>query len=163
MRRAQTIALLLSMLTALPAVAQTVAFGGVKADTSAEVQVAADKLTVNQSTGQAEFSGNVRASQGQMILSAEKVVVQYAPGDMQRIQSLDATGNVTLVSGPDAAEAKQAIYEVGSGNVTLIGDVLLTQGGNVMAGERMLVNLADGTAEVTGRVRSVLTPANGGN
>ena len=44
---------------ALPAAAQTVAFGGIKADTSAPVEVTADSLRVDQSTGQATFAGNV--------------------------------------------------------------------------------------------------------
>lgn len=159
MRRATSFALMISILSALPVVAQTVAFGGMKADTSAPVEVSADQLSVNQTTGKAEFSGNVLIGQGQMKLSADKVVVQYVQGDTQKIDNLDATGNVTLVNGPDAAEAKQAIYEVASGNITLIGDVLLTQGQNVMSGERMVVNLSDGTAQVNGRVRSVLQPA----
>ena len=157
LRHALIAALLLG--TALPALAQNVAFGGIKADTSAPVELAADNLTVNQTTGKAEFTGNVLIGQGQMKLSADKVVVQYVQGSTQKIDSLDATGNVTLVSGPDAAEAKQAIYDVASGNVTLIGDVLLTQGQNVMSGEHMVVNLADGTAQMQGRIRSVLQPA----
>ena len=159
MRRATSFALMISILSALPVVAQTVAFGGMKADTNAPVEVSADQRSVNQTTGKAEFSGNVLIGQGQMKLSADKVVVQYVQGDTQKIDNLDATGNVTLVNGPDAAEAQQAIYEVASGNITLIGDVLLTQGQNVMSGERMVVNLSDGTAQVNGRVRSVLQPA----
>ena len=159
MRRATCLALTISMLVALPVAAQMVAFGGIKADTSAPVELSADNLTVNQTTGQAEFTGNVLIGQGQMKLSADKVVVQYVQGDTQTIDNLDATGNVTLVNGPDAAEAQQAIYEVASGNITLIGDVLLTQGQNVMSGERMVVNLEDGTAQMNGRVRSVLQPA----
>ena len=159
MRRVTSLALTISMLAAWPAVAQTVAFGGMKADTSAPVELSADNLSVNQTTGKAEFTGNVLIGQGQMKLSADKVVVQYVPGDTQKIDNLDATGNVTLVNGPDAAEAKQAIYEVASGNITLIGDVLLTQGQNVMSGEQMVVNLSDGTAQMQGRIRSVLQPA----
>ena len=161
MRRATRLAVLLSLLTALPVAAQTVAFGGMKADTSAPVELSADNLTVNQTTGKAEFTGNVLIGQGAMKLSADKVVVQYVQGDTQKIDNLDATGNVTLVNGPDAAEARQAIYEVASGNITLIGDVLLTQGQNVTSGEHMVVNLSDGTAQMNGRVRSVLQPAEG--
>ena len=136
-----------------------VRFGGLKADTTLPVELKADSLTVDQASGQAVFAGNVVVSQGEMKLSADKVVVQYVQGSTQKIDSLDATGNVTLVSGPDAAEAKQAIYDVASGNVTLIGDVLLPQGQNVMSGEHMVVNLADGTAQMQGRIRSVLQPA----
>lgn len=159
MRRVTRLALMLTMLAAGPGLAQTVAFGGMKADTSAPVELSADNLTVNQTTGKAEFTGNVLIGQGQMKLSADRVVVQYVQGGTQKIDNLDATGNVTLVNGPDAAEARQAIYDVGSGNVTLIGDVLLTQGQNVMSGERMVVNLSDGTAQMNGRIRSVLQPA----
>ena len=42
--------------------------------------------------------------------------------------------------------------------LALTGDVLLTQGSNVLAGERMTVDLATGAAQVQGRVRSVLQP-----
>lgn len=160
MRRAVTLATLL-MLAALPGLAQTVAFGGIKADVSAPVELSADSLSVNQSTGQAVFSGNVRIGQGEMKLAADEVVVHYVKDSQQKIDTLEATGNVTLVSGPDAAEAERAVYEVATGNITLSGQVLLTQGQNILSGDSMQVNLADGTAQVTGRVRSVLQP--GGN
>ena len=157
MLRPLLIALALAAPAALPAMAQTT-FGGMRADVSAPVEVAADNLTVNQSDGSALFAGNVVIGQGEMRLSADEVSVQYATGDQQRISSLTATGNVTLVSGPDAAEAQQAVYDVEAGTVLLTGDVLLSQGQNVLSGERMTVDLATGAAQVQGRVRSVLQP-----
>ena len=149
------------ILAAPPAVAQNVTFGGIRADIKAPVEVAADDLSVNQADGSAVFTGNVVIGQGEMRLSADRVRVIYAEGGRDRIRSLDATGNVTLVSGADAAEARAATYDVESGNVTLTGDVVLTQGQNVLTGDRMEVNLGSGTARVQGRVRSVLQP--GGN
>ncbi|MCZ0960276.1 lipopolysaccharide transport periplasmic protein LptA [Paracoccus benzoatiresistens] len=148
------------ILAAPPAVAQTTTFGGMRADVSAPVEVAADNLSVNQADGSAVFTGNVVIGQGEMRLSADTVTVIYAEGGQSRIKSLDAKGNVTLVSGPDAAEARAATYDVESGNVTLTGDVVLTQGQNVLTGDKMLVNLESGTAQVEGRVRSVLQPGN---
>ncbi|MDP5307074.1 lipopolysaccharide transport periplasmic protein LptA [Paracoccus spongiarum] len=148
-------------LAAGPALAQDVAFGGMRADVSAPVEVAADRLEVDQADGRAVFTGNVVIGQGQMRLSAEKVTVDYADAGQSRIRSLHAEGEVTLVSGADAAEAEEAVYEVASGTVTLRGDVVLTQGGNVLTGDRMVVDLASGTAQVEGRVRSILQP--GGN
>lgn len=149
------------ILAAPPAVAQDTAFGGMRADITAPVEVAADSLSVNQADGSAVFTGNVVIGQGEMRLSADSVTVVYGPGGQSRIRSLEATGNVTLVSGPDAAEAEAASYDVETGNVTLTGDVVLTQGQNVLTGDRMEVNLGSGTAQVQGRVRSVLQP--GGN
>ncbi|MFD1881752.1 lipopolysaccharide transport periplasmic protein LptA [Paracoccus pacificus] len=148
-------------LAAGPAVAQQVAFGGIKADTKAPVEVTAESLQVQQADNTATFNGNVVIGQGAMRLTADKVKVVYAQGDRGRIQSLDATGNVTLVSGKDVAQAESGVYDVASGNVTLKGGVTLTQGQNILTGETMQVNLADGTANVSGRVRSILQP--GGN
>ncbi|KGJ09145.1 lipopolysaccharide transport periplasmic protein LptA [Paracoccus sphaerophysae] len=145
----------------LPVAAQTVAFGGIKADTRAPVEVTAETLKVDQSTGQANFTGNVLIGQGQMRLSADSVTVTYAQGGQQKIKTLNASGGVTLVNGPDAAEAAEAVYDVETGNIVLTGDAIVTQGQNVLAGDRIEVNLTDGTASVAGRVRTVLQP--GGN
>ncbi|AXC49159.1 lipopolysaccharide transport periplasmic protein LptA [Paracoccus suum] len=151
-----------------PAAAQNVAeravngaatiFGGMKADTKSPVEVTSDRLSVNQADGTATFGGNVVISQGEMRLKAADVTVVYAGNDRRRISKLRATGGVTLVNGPDAAEAREASYDVEAGTVTLTGDVLLSQGDNVLSGQTMVVNLADGTASVEGRVRSVLQP-----
>lgn len=148
-------------LTAGPALAQDVSFGSIEADTSAPVEVAADSLSVNQGDGSAVFTGNVVIGQGEMRLSADKVTVEYAQGGQDRIKSLHAVGNVTLVSGADAAEAAEGVYQVETGQVTLSGQVVLTQGRNVLTGDKMVVNLATGAAQVDGRVRSVLQPGGG--
>ena len=152
-------ALLTLMLLAGAAAGQTSGFGSAQ-DTRQPVEVTADNLSVDQRTGKAVFSGNVLSGQGQMRLAADRVTVTYAQGSQQRISALRAEGNVTLSSGQDAAEARTADYDVESGNVVLTGDVLLTQGGNVLAGDKVTVNLATGTATAAGRVRSVLQPGN---
>lgn len=160
MRRVASFVLPLMLCAAAPLAAQTVPFGAA-ADSNAPVEVSADNMQVNQNSGHVVFSGNVVIGQGEMRLSAERVEVQYQDGDRSRISSLDATGQVILVQGGDAAEARHAVYEVATGLVTLSGDVLVTQGENVMAGETVVVNLADGTAQASGRVRTVLQPGSG--
>ncbi|MCB2115558.1 MAG: lipopolysaccharide transport periplasmic protein LptA [Rhodobacteraceae bacterium] len=156
---------LLSALLALSAPglaqAQAIAFGGLKADTSAPVEVTADELYVNQSDGTATFAGNVVVIQGAMKLAAGKVLVIYGSADRSRIEELHASGGVTLASGTDAAEAKEAVYTIESGVVELTGDVLLTQGQNVISGQKLVVDLQSGTGRMDGRVRTILTP--GGN
>lgn len=139
--------------------ADTIRFGGIKADIKAPIEVASDALTVDQATGHAIFSGNVEISQGEMHLSAASVTIRYADQDQRRIEQMEADGAVTLVSGPDAAEADHAVYHVETGEVTLTGDVLLSQGQNVMAANSIKVDLATGTARAEGRVRTILQPA----
>lgn len=161
MFRAALFCLAIAAPCGLPVAAQTTAFGAMTADTKAPVDLSADSLQVDQKTGHAVFSGNVVIGQGDMRLGAQKVVVEYVPGDRRKIARLHASGNVTLVSGPDAAEAAEAVYEVETGVITLTGDVVMAQGQNVLSGNRMTVDLAQGSARVDGRVRSVLQP--GGN
>ena len=137
-----------------------VAFGTIRQDTGLPVEVTADNLSVDQATGTAIFTGNVLIGQGEMRLSASRVLVVYrANGD--GIARLEATGGVTLVSGPDAAESERADYDIDKGTIVMSGNVLLAQGRNALSSDTMSVKLSDGTAQMSGRVRTVLQP--GGN
>lgn len=153
------VALVLIALSPALAAAQgtNVAFGAVKADPSLPVEVTADSLDVNQATGSAEFKGNVLVGQGEMRLSAQRVFVIYSE-DSSGIDRLEATGDVVLVSGPDAAEAQRADYSVATGVIVMTGNVLLTQGKNALTSDRMTVNLSSGTAQMNGRVKTILIP-----
>ena len=114
--------------------------------------------------GEAVFDGNVLIAQGELRLSAGKVTIEYAEeGSENAISRLLASGGVTFVTSSDAAEAANAVYSVAQGTVTLSGDVLLTQGRNAIAGDRLVLNLEDGNGRMEGRVRTVFTPADGGN
>ncbi|WP_444463560.1 lipopolysaccharide transport periplasmic protein LptA [Rhodobacter capsulatus] len=137
--------------------AQEVAFPVLRTDTTAQVEVTADSLSVHQADGSAVFTGNVLIVQGPMRLKAERVEVEYG-ADRSKIAKLHAPGGVTLVSDKDAAEARDAIYEVAAGSVELTGDVLLTQGQNVLSGQRMTIDLKTGTGRMDGRVRTILQP-----
>ncbi|MDD8022348.1 MAG: lipopolysaccharide transport periplasmic protein LptA [Paracoccaceae bacterium] len=142
------------------ALAQQVAFGGIRANTSAPVEITADSLSVRQEDGTAIFSGNVLILQEDMRLQAASVQVEYGD-DHGQIKRLHASGGVTLVSAADSAEAREAVYEPASGQIVMTGDVLLTQGANVMAGQKLVVDLKTGTGQMDGRVRTILQP--GGN
>lgn len=139
--------------------AQGIAFGGIKADTRAPVEVSADSLSVDQTDGSATFSGNVVVGQGEMRLSAAEIRVEYSTDNKGQIERLHAKGGVTLVSGADAAEAAEAVYTIATGIVVLTGNVLLTQGSNAMSGDKLTVDLRSGTGRMEGRVRTILTPS----
>lgn len=134
-----------------------VAFGNVQQDSKLPVEVTADKLDVNQNDGTAIFSGNVLIGQGEMRLSAPRVLVVYLK-DQSGIERLQATGGVTLVSGEDAAESRQADYNVQTGMIEMEGDVLLVQGRSALTADKMFVDTVAGTARMNGRVKTVLQP-----
>ncbi|WP_142638458.1 LptA/OstA family protein [Ruegeria faecimaris] len=134
-----------------------VAFGSAKADPSQPVEVTSESLNVNQEDGTAEFIGNVLIVQGEMRLTAERVLVIYN-ADRSGIERMEATNDVVLVSPPDAAEGDWAEYTIDSGEIVMRGNVLLTQGPSVISGDQMNANLTTGTAKMTGRVKTILNP-----
>jgi lipopolysaccharide export system protein LptA len=140
----------------------SVAFGGLKQDTSLPVEVSADQLAVNQADGTAIFTGNVLVGQGEMRLSADRVKVEYT-ADGTGISKLFASGGVTLVNMADAAESQEAIYTIASGAVVMTGDVLLTQGGNALSGQKLVIDLKTGTGVMEGRVQTVFQPGKAKN
>ena len=157
------IALAFCALIALASVAQaqtSIDLGGLTADPTAPLEVSADSLTVDQDTGSATFSGNVVIGQGDLRISAGAVDVVYASetGDIARLR---ASGGVTFVTATEAAEAAEATYDLTTGTLILQGDVLLTQGPSALSADRMEIDLNRGTAQMTGRVRTVF--AQGGN
>lgn len=131
-----------------------VTFGAIKQDPDLPVEVTSDSLAVNQADGTAIFDGDVLVVQGEMRLAAAAVRVVYSEENSE-IQRLEATGGVTLVSGPDAAEAERADYDIVSGTIVMTTNVLLTQGQNALTADKMTVNLRDGTAQMNGRVKTI--------
>ncbi|WP_439522511.1 LptA/OstA family protein [Marivita sp.] len=145
---------MLGLATAANAQGTEVAFGTVQQDTSLPVEVSADALSVSQNDGSALFTGNVIIGQGEMRLTAPRVLVFYTE-NQSGVERLEATGGVTLVNGDQAAESDTAEYEVNRGTIRMLGNVLLTQGANTLVSDSMDVDLENGTAQMAGRVRTV--------
>ncbi|TRD22695.1 lipopolysaccharide transport periplasmic protein LptA [Palleronia caenipelagi] len=154
----------LCLCCASPVLAQGtgISLGGLTQDTSAPVEVVANELQVNQTDGQATFIGDVLVTQGDMKLSADRILVDYATGGAQgRIEKLTANGSVTLITPEEAAESRAATYVIDTGEVVMTGDVLLTQGDTALAGEKLTINLETGTGQMSGRVRTVFQTKSG--
>ena len=157
------IAVALVML-AMPTVplAQTsgVQLSGFQADPNAPVEVNADSLDVTQALGTAVFTGNVVVTQGLMTMTSEALEIAYErlpDGSLgETVETITASGGVTLVTPDEAAEAETAVYTPGKNEVVMTGEVLLTQGPNTLAGESLVIDIETGTGKVEGRVRTIL-------
>lgn len=132
-----------------------IAFGNLEQDTDMPVEITADSLSLNQADGTALFKGNVVIIQGTMRISAPKVIVYYDE-ETSGISRLEANERVLLVKDSDAAEADKADYNIDSGIVVMTGNVLLTQGNNTMNSNRLTADLNNGTAQLEGRVKTIL-------
>jgi lipopolysaccharide export system protein LptA len=138
----------------------TIAFGDLEQDTSQPVQVGADQLAVNNADGSAVFTGNVEVTQGEMTLKAGEVRVKYG-ADQTQIDQLIASGGVSITNLADKASSTEAVYTIASGVIVLTGNVQLAQGPSTMQGQKLTINLKDGTGIMEGRVTTTFVP--GGN
>jgi lipopolysaccharide export system protein LptA len=134
----------------------SVAFATEPVDADQPVEVTADRLDVSQTDGTATFEGNVVVVQGELTLTAGRVLVEYGDTEPREIEQIFAFGNVVLVSPTETAEGDEAVYAVADRSVVLTGNVLLTQELNVVSGERLTIDLDTGTGVVEGRVRTIL-------
>jgi len=156
--------MVLSVMTALTfqqALAQgaQVPFSGLKPGADTQVEVTADTLGIDQTSGKAVFSGNVVIGIDGMRLTADKVEVVYQDLNAAAtgaISKLVASGHVVFTNGDEAAEANFADVDLDSGIIIMTGDVILTQGQNALSGQKMRIDLNAGTAKIEGRVQTIL-------
>jgi lipopolysaccharide export system protein LptA len=130
------------------------------------IQIEADKLEVRDEEKVAIYSGHVRVRQGKTILEAPELRVFYAgpaaPNETagSSVTRIEAGPGVSVRSGDQTATGDHAVFEMAKDLVTLEGNVLLTQGANVVRGDRVIVNLATKQGRVEGgRVQTLITPA----
>jgi lipopolysaccharide export system protein LptA len=125
----------------------------------APIEINADELEVDQATGASVFRGNVRAEQGEMVLTAGSLRLEYSraeEGGRTRIDRLIATDGVTFVTPAEAVEAAEATYSLADQVLEMRGDVMLVQGQNVLSGQNFRADLAQGTGAMTGGVRTII-------
>ena len=93
------------------------------------VDVAADRIEVQDRADRAIFSGNVARPPGRHDAQrrAADRGLQPTPSGIQ-IQRLDASGGVTVRSPSETARGQFAIYDLNRRLITMIGGVMLTQG-----------------------------------
>ena len=119
-------------------------------DTDAPVDVAADRIEVQDRADRAIFSGNVDVRQGDLRLATARLIVAYANDGGIQIQRLEASGGVTLRSPSETARSQYAIYDLDRRIVTMIGGVTLDRGGNHVQGGRLVLDLDSGRAVMDG-------------
>lgn len=147
------------------------------------IEITADSLEVVQADRIATFSGNVDAVQGDLVLSADELLVHYrsgggepaTPGSSGAIRRIEARGSVVVTSPRETAEGDLGVYDVEGALVTLEGSVILTRDENVVRGDRLELDLATGVSRVVAtttaaegatperRVRAVFVPSERGS
>jgi lipopolysaccharide export system protein LptA len=96
------------------------------------------------------------------------------PQGAQNIRRIEARGGVTVITKDQNASGDLGVYDLKTKTITLSGNVVVSQGQNVIHGERVVVDTTTGYARVEsgstpgtsgaagpGRVRALIQPSKG--
>jgi len=119
-------------------------------DSNAPVDVAADRIEVQDRADRAIFAGNVKVRQGTLTLDTARLTVAYSSGGGIQIRRLDAAGGVTVTSPSETARGNFGVYDLDARLITLVGDVRLVREGSTINGARLLIDLQSGRAVIDG-------------
>ena len=107
--------------------------------------------------------GRAEVQQGDNRMRADAITGVSAPSG--GISSVTATGNVYYVTPTETIRGDNAVYSVSTSTIVVTGDVILTQGRNVMTGKRLTYNIDTRAAAMDagsgGRVQGVFYPQSG--
>ena len=176
-------------------------FGGLSQSSNDPIDIESDVLVVQDKQKIATFKGNVKAVQGTTTLRAKELNVHYVGGDKlnpgakkesktasgepaeakptsddsdpnAKITKIEAKGEVVITSEDDQTTTSDwALYDLPSQQVTVGGNVVLTQGKNVLKGDRLVIDLKTGESRFEntgnaagggGRIRALFMPKQDG-
>jgi lipopolysaccharide export system protein LptA len=137
-----------AVLTLAPALSQTSALKG--HNSNAPVDVAADRIEVQERADRAVFTGNVVVRQANLTLTSARLTVAYSDAGGIEIERIDASGGVTIRSPSETARGKFGIYDLNRRIITLVGGVTLTRGESHVKGGRLVLDLDSGRAVMDG-------------
>jgi lipopolysaccharide export system protein LptA len=172
-------------------------------DKDQPVQIEAASLEVRDKNKTATFAGDVQVVQGDTTMKCQKLVVFYGqeigiaqagaqppdakppdakpaptsalpgPKGAQNIRRIEARGGVTVITKDQNASGDLGVYDLIAKTITLTGNVVVSQGQNVIHGERVVVDTVTGNARVESndqgggatpsRVRALIQPKQGQN
>src|SRR5712671_3412491 len=148
------------------------------------IQIEAASLEMRDKKKEATFAGNVKVVQGDTTMTSKTLVVFYdstpapaaaaansksaksapiqsatpGPGGSSSIRRLEAKGNVVVTQKDQVVTGETAVFDTKTNLVTMLGGVILTQGKNVLRGDRLMVDMTTGVSRVesdSGRVQGL--------
>jgi lipopolysaccharide export system protein LptA len=171
-RTAAPLALLAAATLAASASAQPMsappnALQGFSVNRDKPVQITSNTLEVRDKEKRATFIGNVLVAQGDTTMKSKTLdvfydqdsvdarVAQPGPPGQSQIRRLEAKGGVVVTQRDQTATSETGIFDMPSNTVTLIGNVVITQGPQVIRGERLTVDLTTSESRVEGGAKGV--------
>ena len=128
------------------------------------VKIRAGSLELREKDKRATFTGDVHVLQGDTEMHCKVLVVFYeeetgertvkaadpGPGGDRQIRLIEAKGDVVVVQKDQNATGDAATFNMRENTVTLVGNVVVTRGTDILRGQRLTVDLTSGVSKMDG-------------
>jgi lipopolysaccharide export system protein LptA len=126
------------------------------------IKINSATLEVRDKDKMATFSGDVHLVQGDTSMRSKTLVVFYddeaaskpsagaqgGPQQNQQIKRVEAKGSVTVVQKDQVASGDIGIFDMRANTVTMSGNVVISQGQNVVKGDTLTVDMTTGVSRI---------------
>ncbi len=141
------------------------------------VKIQAATLEVRDKDKMATFGGGVQVNQGDTEMRCRSMIVYYdddgdgkgtvkaaqpGPGGRQQIRRIEAMGGVHVTQKDQVAVGDSGTFDMRANTVTLVGNVVVTRGQDIIRGHRLVVDLGTGVSKLDaggGRVDMLIQPS----
>ena len=127
------------------------------------IQIESDLLKIDEATSRATFTGNVKVVQGDTVLQAGEMIVNYlkdgesVSSGSANISEIELYKKVLMRSGTQEATADTGNFNMANEVLVLSGQkVVLTDAGNVLVGCKLTVQMKTGQARLDSCGRRVI-------
>lgn len=142
------------------------------------INVVSDRLEAFQEKRMVIFSGNAVATQGDVKLKADRLIIYYKKSEDKKekvgkqdvemagdLEKIEAKGNVVVTQKDMTATGDDAVYYQESAQVVMTGKPVLQQGKNVIKGCKVIFYINENRGEMvkcaeenSGRVTAIIQP-----
>jgi lipopolysaccharide export system protein LptA len=130
------------------------------------IKINSATLEVRDKDKMATFSGDVHLVQGDTSMRSKTLVVFYdddapskpaapsasaaqaGPQQNQQIKRVEAKGDVIVVQKDQKATGESGIFDMRANTVTLLGNVVISQGQNIVRGDTLTVDMTTGVSRI---------------
>jgi lipopolysaccharide export system protein LptA len=124
-----------------------------------DIEITSQSMVFNSKTDVTEFFTDVNVTYGQLTLSAQSLTVSHSnKSDNYSNLTFFASGPIIINDNKNFIRGDQANFNGKNQELIIVGNVSLLQDSNKIFGDRLVLDLKEGIAKISGSVRTTIAP-----